>query len=265
MKIVRAKVHKDTYKKDMFVILCLTQSTLIVLIAVSVFLLSKMNSEEFIKFRQDIETVFDEDIDIGGYFTPTEENEEIISSGTLNFVSYEDTDDKEEKATEKSNESEYDKGITQSIQMINTSEDCDSIFGVISSEAVMPVAGTVTSDYGYREHPVYSGESFHSGRDIAAAEGTDIYAVLDGVISETGTAPQAGNYVKIDHGNGVETLYCHCSKVYVNENVSVRKGEVIAAVGETGLATGPHLHFELHENSEAVDPAKILSGAVNVY
>lgn len=257
MKIIRMKKKNDTQKKDMFVILCLMQLMLIVLIVLSVFILSKVNGEEFSAFRRDISTVFDEDIDIGGYFTPSEENEEIISSGTLSFVSYENT----EKKDEKENQTE----TAEIVSVIYTDRNCDDIFGVYSSGAVTPVVGTVTSDYGYREHPVYSGDSFHSGRDIAAEEGADIYAVLDGVVSDAGTASQAGNYIRIDHGNGIETLYCHCSELYVTEGISVRKGEVIAAVGETGLATGPHLHFELHENSKAVDPAKILSGAVNVY
>lgn len=256
MKIIRTKIKKNACKKDMFVILCLMQSALVVLIAVSVFCLSKTDGEEFSKFRQDIEGIFREDIDIGGYFTPLEEKEEAVSSGIISFVSFEKT----EQITEEGKTEEE-----KSVQIISTSQSNDEIFGSFSSAAVIPVIGTVTSDYGHREHPVYSGDSFHSGRDIAAAEGTDIYAVLDGTVCEAGSAPQAGNYVKIDHGNGIETLYCHCSKLYVSKGVTVRKGEVIAAVGETGLATGPHLHFELHENSVAVDPEKILSGAENVY
>lgn len=265
MKIIRMKKPKDKQKKDMFVILCITQSITVILIVLSVFVLSRINPDEYSAFREDIGIIFDDDKDIGGYFTPSEEKDEAITTDALYFVSYEDTINTEKPVNIQEADEVISEITAESISVINTSADCEDIFGVVSSEAVMPVRGKVTSDYGYREHPVYSGESFHSGRDIAAAEGTDIYAVLDGVVSEAGNAPQAGNFIRIDHNNGIETLYCHCSKLYVSEGVRVRKGEVIAAVGETGLATGPHLHFELHENSKAVDPAKILSGAVNVY
>ena len=64
--------------------------------------------------------------------------------------------------------------------------------------------------------------------------------------------------VKIDHGNGIETLYCHCSELYVSEGVTVRKGEIIAAVGQTGLVTGPHLHFEIRKNGSTVNPINYL-------
>ncbi|MBQ6119218.1 MAG: M23 family metallopeptidase, partial [Clostridia bacterium] len=131
-------------------------------------------------------------------------------------------------------------------------------------EPLMPVNGSVTSDYGYRIHPINGGESFHSGRDIAADEGTDIRAVYDGTVVAVGVGELSGNYVKIDHGDELEALYCHCSAVYVNDGDLIRKGDIIAAVGQTGAATGPHLHFELHRNGEVTDPAELLDQAVNV-
>lgn len=134
-----------------------------------------------------------------------------------------------------------------------------------SSSPVLPVCGPVTSDYGYRIHPIYGGESFHSGRDISADEGTDIRAVYDGVVADVGVGESSGNYVKIDHGNGLVALYCHCSAVYAEKGDIVRKGDIIAAVGHTGAATGPHLHFEMRVNGELRDPAELLDRAENVY
>ncbi|MBQ6066133.1 MAG: M23 family metallopeptidase [Clostridia bacterium] len=134
-----------------------------------------------------------------------------------------------------------------------------------SSEPVLPVCGPVTSDYGYRIHPIYGGESFHSGRDISADEGTGIRAVYDGVVADVGVGESSGNYVKIDHGNGLVALYCHCSLVYAKEGDVVRKGDIIAAVGHTGAATGPHLHFEIRVDGELCDPAELLDRAENVY
>ena len=133
-----------------------------------------------------------------------------------------------------------------------------------SSAPVMPVSGPVTSDYGYRVHPIYGGESFHSGRDIAADEGTDIRAVYDGEVIAVGVGESSGNYIKIDHGNGLVALYCHCSAVYAEEGDLVRKGDTIAAVGQTGAATGPHLHFETRVDGELRDPSAVLDIAENV-
>ncbi|MBQ7688755.1 MAG: M23 family metallopeptidase [Clostridia bacterium] len=130
---------------------------------------------------------------------------------------------------------------------------------------VMPVTGHVTSDFGERIHPIYGTEGFHAGRDIAADEGTPIYAALDGVVTAAGVGEKSGNYVKIDHGNGMETLYCHCSRLNVDTGVTVRKGDVIAFVGQTGLATGPHLHFEVHVNGAVCDPDYLLENACSVF
>lgn len=138
----------------------------------------------------------------------------------------------------------------------------ESFYG--SDAPVLPVSGPVTSDYGERIHPITGEESFHSGRDIGAEEGAGISAVYDGVVVDTGVGELSGNYVKIDHGDGLVALYCHCSKVLVEAGDAVRKGDVIAAVGHTGAATGPHLHFEIRLNGELTDPARVLDGAVGV-
>lgn len=258
MKIITMKKKRVRRKNDMFAVLSITQLVLVILIALAVFFVSRTDSSAFSALREDIQRIFDEDIDIGGYFTPEEENEDAASYRFISsceegeMLICTDTENATDEQTEK-------------ISVVCTFEDADDKFSDYSSAAVMPVSGYITSDYGFREHPVYSGESFHYGRDIAAEEGSNIYAVLDGIVVEAGTAPQAGNYIKLSHGNGIETLYCHCSELYVAKGINVRKGDVIAAVGETGLATGPHLHFELHENSKAVDPAIILSEAVSVY
>ena len=138
----------------------------------------------------------------------------------------------------------------------------DSFYG--DDAPVRPVSGPVTSDYGERVHPITGEDSFHSGRDIAAAEGTGISAVYDGTVIATGVGELSGNYVKIDHGDGLVALYCHCSEVYVEEGDAVRKGDIIAAVGQTGAATGPHLHFEIRVNGELQDPAAVLDKAEDV-
>lgn len=113
----------------------------------------------------------------------------------------------------------------------------------------LPVAGTVTSPQGYRTDPITGETSYHSGTDIAVPEGTPILAAADGTVTIANALDSWGGsygyYVKLDHGSGLTTLYAHCSSICVTAGQQVEAGEVIAYVGQTGRATGPHLHFEV--------------------
>ena len=122
----------------------------------------------------------------------------------------------------------------------------------------MPVTGTKTSDFGYRIHPIDKSEKFHYGTDFAAAEGTDITAFADGRVVASGVSETAGKYLIISHGDGWVTQYFHCSEVYKTGGSEVKAGDTIAAVGQTGAATGPNLHFELLHDGVYYDPWKIL-------
>lgn len=114
----------------------------------------------------------------------------------------------------------------------------------------LPVAGTITSPQGYRTDPITGETSYHSGTDIAVPEGTPILAAADGTVTVANALDSWGGsygyYVKLDHGGGLTTLYAHCSSICVTAGQQVKAGEVIAYVGQTGRATGPHLHFEVH-------------------
>lgn len=123
-------------------------------------------------------------------------------------------------------------------------------------KTVAPVLGTVTSEFGYRIGPISGKKEFHLALDIAADKGTEIQAFADGVVRYIGENPNTfGLYVMIDHANGVSTFYAHCSKLLVRKGEKVTCGQVIALVGETGSATGPHLHFTLAKDSVRLDPA----------
>lgn len=128
---------------------------------------------------------------------------------------------------------------------------------------VLPVVGRVTSGYGERLHPFYGETRFHGGVDLGAEEGAPVLAALDGVVVGAGVGEMSGNYVKLSHDGGRETLYCHLSKINVEKGVAVRAGDVIGFVGHTGMATGPHLHFELHVNGEKTDPTDFLREAAD--
>ena len=116
----------------------------------------------------------------------------------------------------------------------------------------LPVAGTITSPQGYRTDPITGEASYHSGTDIAVPEGTPILAAADGTVTIANALDSWGGsygyYVKLDHGGGLTTLYAHCSSICVTAGQQVKAGEVIAYVGQTGRATGPHLHFEVHSS-----------------
>lgn len=116
----------------------------------------------------------------------------------------------------------------------------------------LPVAGTITSPQGYRTDPITGETSYHSGTDIAVPEGTPILAAADGTVTIANALDSWGGsygyYVKLDHGGGLTTLYAHCSSICVTTGQQVKAGEVIAYVGQTGRATGPHLHFEVHSS-----------------
>ena len=117
--------------------------------------------------------------------------------------------------------------------------------------AVLPVSGTITSRYGASSS---IRRSTHTGLDIACSTGTGIKVVADGTVTFAAYNGSYGNLVKVDHGNGVETWYGHCSKIYSKVGDKVTAGDVIAAVGSTGNSTGPHLHFEIRINGNTVNP-----------
>ena len=118
----------------------------------------------------------------------------------------------------------------------------------------IPAAGYRSSGCGYRMHPILGTVRFHYGTDFAANAGENILAFADGAVTFAGSSKSYGNYVTIDHGGGWTSLYAHSSKLLVKAGQSVKAGEAIALVGATGLATGPHLHFELQRDGVYVNP-----------
>lgn len=119
---------------------------------------------------------------------------------------------------------------------------------------IAPVPGRITSGFGMRRHPILGYRRMHSGIDFSARHGTTIVAVTDGRVSGAGRMGGCGNAVRLDHGNGLQTRYCHMSRLAVSNGQQVRRGQVIGYVGSTGLSTGPHLHYEMYRSGRAVDP-----------
>lgn len=133
-----------------------------------------------------------------------------------------------------------------------------SPYAVSFSPALPLESAFISSTFGFRDHPINGSYSFHSGIDLAASEGSPIYAVLDGTVSAAKYDSGYGNYVILDHADGMQTLYAHCSSLCVESGDRVARGEQIALVGATGSATGPHLHLELRYGGQRYDPSGLI-------
>ncbi|NCJ07860.1 peptidoglycan DD-metalloendopeptidase family protein [Synechococcales cyanobacterium C] len=146
--------------------------------------------------------------------------------------------------------------IQQRLAVRTTLPGVDRILG--TGQMGIPAQGPITSHFGWRQHPILGSSRFHSGTDFGAEHGSPIWAADAGFVIFAGWYGGYGNTVVLDHGNGLTTLYAHASEILVAEGQPVQKGQVIAAVGSTGLSTGPHLHFEVHRQGEPMDPLAFL-------
>ncbi|NCA85100.1 MAG: M23 family metallopeptidase [Clostridia bacterium] len=152
-------------------------------------------------------------------------------------------------------------------QLVVQSKSFDEVFEMSKNKAkflsslpaIQPVSNKdlrrLSSFFGYRMDPFYKVMKHHEGVDFSAPVGTDIYATGDGVVVEVDASRRGyGNSVMIDHGFGYSTFYAHCSKIIVKRGQQIKRGQVIAKVGNTGKSTAPHLHYEVHKNSRPIDP-----------
>ena len=124
----------------------------------------------------------------------------------------------------------------------------------INFEYMCPVAAETSSGFGYRIHPLENVRKFHFGTDFAANSGDDIVCFAEGIVKVVDENESYGKHIRIEHEDGYESLYAHCSKIYVSDGQYVKAGEKIALVGATGQVTGPHLHFELTHNGIYTNP-----------
>ncbi|MDR1891612.1 MAG: peptidoglycan DD-metalloendopeptidase family protein [Oscillospiraceae bacterium] len=140
----------------------------------------------------------------------------------------------------------------------------DAVNGIVQTGASintmkMPVIGRISDYFGYRTHPITGEFKLHRGLDIAAPSGDSIKAAYDGVTEKRGEQDDYGLYIMLDHGGGLETLYAHCSRLIAPVGSAVKKGQVIALVGNTGNSTGPHCHFEVRVNNVRINPLWLIA------
>lgn len=187
--------------------------------------------------------------------TETYEDDIELDIGITDII----TTDKENQSSVKVAKADVTEAIEEAVEQKEKEEakqreiESHTVQGVYLE--VTPVSGIITSRFGNRESIRTSG---HTGLDIAAPAGTPIKAAADGTVTFSGYSGGYGYVVKLDNGNGVQTYYGHCSKLYVSAGETVEAGDVIAAVGSTGNSTGNHLHFEVRVNGSVVNPQNYL-------
>ena len=172
----------------------------------------------------------------------------IPVKNSLNLIVNTHTDFKETQDTVRS----FFRSLFSSETGSDTEED-------LLTKLILPVDAPVSSPFGVRTHPTEGEEAFHYGIDLGAPAGEKIKCAAKGEATEVGESPEYGNYILVRHSENIYTLYAHCAELLPKTGDSISAGQVIATVGQTGNATGPHLHFEIRDGDTWLDPAKFLN------
>lgn len=142
--------------------------------------------------------------------------------------------------------------------MLRRSQSGDRFAAGASGSMIWPASGPITSPFGWRTHPIFGTQRYHTGIDIGADYGDSVLAADGGVVVYADWMGGYGKAVIVDHGNGISTLYAHNSELLVSEGQRVGKGQTVSRIGSTGYSTGPHLHFEVRQNGTPVSPMAYL-------
>ena len=181
---------------------------------------------------------------------------EETSSNNVSETMTEDNDDTNRISSENQNPQISTPQTTSNAQQQNSAPKNSSQ----SQRWILPVSKgyKITSNYGYRIHPVYRTRKFHDGIDINAIANTPVYAVADGKVSIAGWINGYGNYIQIEHSNGLSSFYAHLNQINVAKGQTVKQGQIIGKSGNTGVGTGAHLHFGVKKNKGSDNPMKYL-------
>lgn len=278
----RKIAEKPKTKTDALVRLLLLQTVLCLIIAAAVLLTSKLSPDTYAKMKNDYSGIMSKNMSIGQVW------EEIKNAASFAIKPLDDGEVAEDESEEYT-AANADIGVSlgERLDVFETVSDetgesvavgeMESGSGggdIASGEAasgtsfapyyvsvspVMPVKNArITSRFGYRTNPISGNYGFHTGLDLAAAQGTAVAAAFYGEIEETGENDVWGKYILMRHSDKLETYYCHLSEIYVKQGSVIRQGETIGLVGSTGWSTGPHLHFEVRIGGVRVDPEKLL-------
>lgn len=275
------KSKKPKTKTDSLARLLALQSVLCIIVAAAVFAASKLSPNTYERMKNDYSEIMSENMSIGQVW-------EQIKNAALYAIKPAAQTAAEPTQGEKASE---EASVTASTEvMMNVFEAVSDETGesvavgeigngsggedigssqtasgvsfapyYVSASPVMPVKNARrTSRFGYRTNPISGNYGFHTGLDLAAAQGTPVAAAFYGEIEETGENEVWGKYVLMRHSASFETYYCHLSEIYVKQGSVIRQGETLGLVGSTGWSTGPHLHFEVRIDGVRVDPETLL-------
>ncbi|WP_330587924.1 peptidoglycan DD-metalloendopeptidase family protein [Anaerocolumna sedimenticola] len=172
-------------------------------------------------------------------------------------------EERKRKEEERKRQEEAAKGNNDSSQNSNTDSNTDNDSGSqVKVDGFIwpcPSSTRITSTFGNREQPTEGASTYHKGIDIGASTGSSIVAAAGGSVVTAAYSVSAGNYIMIYHGDGIYTVYMHCSKLLVSVGDEVSQGQTIALVGSTGVSTGSHLHFGVSVNGTYVNPLNYVS------
>ena len=260
------KSTKPKTKTDYLIRLILLQCVLCTLIISGVFIASKISPSVFGKIRDDYLEIMNKDMSAGEIVEQIKNAADFVFTPSDNVPALSDnvTVDSYEVTSDETGESVAVGEIVGGsgggdIEGKAAAKGTSFAPYFVSVDPVLPVKnGRITSEFGYRTNPVSGRYGFHTGLDLAAAEGTPVSASFYGKVAETGESDVWGKYVLIEHSDGLHTYYCHLSEIYVDEETVIRQGETVGLVGSTGWSTGPHLHFEIRINGVRVNPETIL-------
>ena len=244
----RAVAQNEQPKKvsDLMTSVIMTQMVVFSLILLLFFAFYKTESKTFIAINEFYNSIMQKDL--------TAKDLADCVRSVIAFVSEPNNRSSEETAVE---EELTGAGGEDLMYVDGTTASFSPVF--FSKPMVKPVEYTrITSRFGYRMNPVTNKYGFHSGVDLAAKSGTPIKAAFDGKIVKASYSDIRGNYIFLESEGNITTVYCHCSELIAEEGANVRAGEIIAKVGSTGQATGPHLHFEIRIGSVRHNPLWVL-------
>ena len=245
-------------RKEYYLRVLAVQTALCILLTGGAAVLKKLNADAFDRFR----TLYQQQMAADGNPIGTAVKQffqEEIAVHAAAMGAYAPAQEDADSFAETLKKETVKNSLGRSIRIVRAENVTAAALG-ITTPAVMPVQGRVSSPFGERKHPINGVRSFHAGLDLAASAGTEIVAAFDGVVLAAGKDSSFGNYIILSHGGGIKTVYAHCKELKASEGDAVCAGDTIALVGSTGQSTGPHLHFELRVGEEniRIDPTVIL-------
>ncbi len=164
-----------------------------------------------------------------------------------------------EKETYEIGDDEVDLGNNPETSVLSVSSDSENVDSERTQDFINPVVGRLVTDFGQINVTAGGDVKTHMGIDIHVEQKSDVKAALDGMVAKTGSSTQYGAYVMIQHDNNLETVYAHCSDIFIKTGQIVNRGDVIAQVGDDNIPVGSHLHFEVWLNGNSVDPLEYIS------